>query len=305
MHDGLSLDQLRIFVAAADEASFSAAGRKLGRTQSVVSQSIANLEARLGVTLFERTGRYPRLAPDGRSLLAVARNIVRDVDHLKARARNLAGGLEPELSIVIDVMFPQDLLTEAVGAFATEFPETPLNLHVEALGAVAEMVLARRASVGVMGSLPILPPSLESERLLGVPIVTVVAPGSSLAGLRRSITREDVAAQTQLVLTDRSTLTEGRDFGVVGPQTWRLADLGAKHAFLRAGLGWGHMPLPLVASDLAQGRLVAIEIEGMTPRGMIMPMHAVYRTDALPGTAGRWLIDRLRDGGAALASLST
>jgi DNA-binding transcriptional LysR family regulator len=108
-----------------------------------------------------------------------------------------------------------------------------------------------------------------------------------------------------LVLTDRSTLTEGRDFGVVGPQTWRLADLGAKHAFLRAGLGWGHMPLPLVASDLAQGRLVAIEIEGMTPRGMIMPMHAVYRTDALPGTAGRWLIDRLRDGGAALASLST
>lgn len=299
MLDGLSLDQLRIFVAAADEASFSAAGRKLGRTQSVISQSIANLETRLGVRLFERTGRYPRLAPEGRSLLATARNIVRDVDHLKARARNLAGGLEPELSIVIDVMFPQDLLTEAVTAFATAFPETPLNLHVEALGAVAEMVLGRRASVGVMGSLPILPPSLESERLLGVPIVTVVAPGSPLATLRRPVTREDVATQTQLVLTDRSTLTEGRDFGVVASQTWRLADLGAKHAFLRAGLGWGHMPLPLVASDLEQGLLVAIEIEGVTPRGTIMPMHAVYRTDALPGIAGRWLIDRLRDGGPA------
>jgi DNA-binding transcriptional LysR family regulator len=299
MLDGFSLDQLRIFVAAADEASFSAAGRKLGRTQSVISQSIANLEARLGVPLFERTGRYPRLAPEGRSLLATARNIVRDVDHLKARARDLAGGLEPELSIVVDVMFPQDVLTGAVSAFAAAFPETPLNLHVEALGAVAEMVLGRRASVGVMGSLPILPPSLESERLLGVPIVTVVAPGSPLAALRRPITREDVAAHTQLVLTDRSTLTEGRDFGVVGSQTWRLADLGAKHAFLRAGLGWGHMPLPLVASDLEQGMLVAIEIEGMTPRGTIMPMHAVYRADALPGIAGRWLIDRLRDGGSA------
>ena len=61
MIDGVSLDQIRIFVAAADEGSFSAAGRKLRRAQSVVSQTIANLEAQLGVALFDRTGRYPQL----------------------------------------------------------------------------------------------------------------------------------------------------------------------------------------------------------------------------------------------------
>ena len=41
----------------------------------------------------------------------------------------------------------------------------------------------------------------------------------------------------QLVLTDRSTLTEGRDFSVIGVRTWRLADLGSKHALLLAGIG--------------------------------------------------------------------
>src|SRR5438309_8177420 len=47
----------------------------------------------------------------------------------------------------------------------------------------------------------------------------------------------------QLVLTDRSELSQGKEFGVFSANTWRLADLGAKHAFLRAGLGWGGMPV--------------------------------------------------------------
>jgi Bacterial regulatory helix-turn-helix protein, lysR family len=57
MLDGISLDQLHTFLAAADEGSFSAAGRRLRRGQSVVSQSLANLEGQLGVKLFDRSGR--------------------------------------------------------------------------------------------------------------------------------------------------------------------------------------------------------------------------------------------------------
>src|SRR5436305_14942609 len=121
MLDGVSLDHLRTFVAAADEGSFSAAGRKLGRAQSVVSQTIANLEAQLGLTLFERTARFPQLTAGAKSLLPSARQIVRDADRLKAQARSLSAGLEAVLSIVVDVMFPQRLLTEAVSAFASVY----------------------------------------------------------------------------------------------------------------------------------------------------------------------------------------
>lgn len=295
MIDGISLDQLRVFVAAADEKSFSAAGRKLSRTQSVVSHAIANLEARLGVVLFDRSGRYPVLTPAGASLLLRAREVLRGVEGLKAHARSLAGGLEPELALAVDVMFPQDLLTRVVRDFATRFPQTPLRLYVEALGGVAEAVVRGRCAIGVVGELPNLPPTLQGEWVRRVPLVTVVAPTSPLAALGRAATREEVAAHTQLVVTDRSRLTEGVDFGVVSPRTWRLADLAAKHAFLLAGLGWGHMPAATVADDLAAGRLVTIEVEGALADSPALPMHAVYRTDAQPGPAGRWFIDQIRE----------
>src|ERR1700761_1394074 len=138
MLDGVSLDQLRTFISAADEGSFSAAGRKLGRAQSVVSQTLANLEGQLGVKLFDRAGRSPVLTAAGEALLPEARAVAGDMDQFKARARGLAGGLEPELSVVVDVMFPTLALTCAVAAFQAEFPSTPLRLNVEALGAVLE-----------------------------------------------------------------------------------------------------------------------------------------------------------------------
>jgi DNA-binding transcriptional LysR family regulator len=72
MLDGVSLDQLRTFIAAADEGSFSAAGRRLHRAQSVVSQTLANLEGQLGVKLFDRSGHLPVLTDQGRALLVDA-----------------------------------------------------------------------------------------------------------------------------------------------------------------------------------------------------------------------------------------
>ena len=99
----------------------------------------------------------------------------------------------------------------------------------------------------------------------------------------------------QLVLTDRSTLSSGREFGVLSPSTWRLADLFAKHAFLLGGLGWGGMPRQAVADDLAAGRLVILDVEDVGPGGLALPMSAVYPPGAPPGPAGRWLIERLRE----------
>jgi DNA-binding transcriptional LysR family regulator len=88
-------------------------------------------------------------------------------------------------------------------------------------------------------------------------------------------------------------LSEGRNFGVLSPLTWRLADLGAKHAFLKAGLGWGHMPIHMVQADLESGALVKIRVEGM-PRDMGLPMKVVYRKDAPPGPAGRAFVAQLK-----------
>lgn len=299
MLDGVTLDQLRTFIAAAEQGSFSAAGRKLRRAQSVVSQTLANLEGQLGVTLFDRSARYPTLTEDGRALLENARAVADQMDGFKARAKTLREGLEPELSLSLDVMYPMSDLTEAVAAFRDTFPHTPLRISVEALGAVVEPVLQGTCRIAVAGWLPAIPEPMRSEFLLDVPLVTVVSSTHPLAKYKGVVPQSELQRHVQLVLTDRSTLSKGQNYGVFSKNIWRLADLGARHAFLRAGFGFCNMPRFMVEDDIVNGKLHIIRIRLPSNVKPVMPMRAVYRNDAPPGPAGRWLIDRLKGSSCA------
>ncbi|MGE4483040.1 LysR family transcriptional regulator [Acidocella sp.] len=284
---------MRIFTAAAEEQSFSAAGRRLHRAQSVVSQAVANLENQLGVELFRRGGRYPELTAAGNLLLADAKAMLTGMAMMKARAHGMASGLESELAVVVDVMFPMSILTQAAAAFGNKFPLTPLRLYVEALGGVAQAVLKQQCQIGVMGTLPLVTPDLLTERLFAVDIVFVAAPSHPLSHQNAPLSECDLARHTQLVLTDRTELSSGREFKVLSPRSWRLADLGAKHAFLLAGLGWGGMPVEMVERDLREGRLNELYVLDMPMREQ-MAMSATYRLDAPPGPAGRWFVEQLK-----------
>ena len=101
-----TLDQLRVLAVVADEGSFSAAARVLGRAQSVISYTVGQLEAQLGLALFERGGRAPVLTEAGRALVADARRVGGLVQELRARALALRQGTEAEVSLAVDVMFP-------------------------------------------------------------------------------------------------------------------------------------------------------------------------------------------------------
>lgn len=292
MLDGFSLDQLRTFVAAAETGSFSAAGRRLGRAQSVVSQTLANLEALIGITLFDRSGRYPVLTEGGRALLERARLVTSSMDQFKAQARGLADGLEPELSVVVNVLFPTRVLTRAIAGFQVRFPDTPLRISVEGLGAVLELVLDKTCAFGIRGPLAIASDELTSEYLLQVEYQMVAAPSHPLAHYRGPIPSKVLGQYVQLVLSDRSKLTEGKDLRVIGQKTWRLYDLGAKHALLKAGLGWGGMPMDSIRDDLERGLLVPITVAD-TINASFVTMSSVYRTDTPPGPAGRGLIEEL------------
>jgi DNA-binding transcriptional LysR family regulator len=295
MLDALSLDQLRIFIAAADAGSFSAAARRVRRAQSVVSDLVGRLEAQFGVRLFDRSGRYPTLTPEGAALLADARTIVADVDFMRARAKGMAAGVEAELSVVVDVMYPIAPITEAAKRFRDAFPATPLRIYVEALGSAFQLLLDGRASLGIVGATQIMPPVLMGEPLVGIAMAMVAAPDHPLASRPGPLSRAELARHTQLVLTDRSPLSEGKDFFVLSPSTWRLADIFVKRAFLLAGLGWGGMPRHAIDSDLASGQLVPLSIEGIAPEALLRPVSAAYPIAAPPGPAGRWLINQLHE----------
>lgn len=286
-----TLDQLRVLTAVAETGSFSAAARRLHRAQSVISYTIANLELQLGLALFRRDGRRPVLTEAGRALLADARRVGLLVDELRARAAALRRGLEAELGLAVDVMFPTDRLVSALNDFARRFPTVGLRLRIEGLGGVAQLVLDGACQIGVSGWLGTVPGALERRAIGTVRLIPVAAPGHPLAHAPAPIASALLREQVQLVLTDRTRLTEGQEFGVLALRTWRLGDLGAKHALLLAGLGWGSMPEHMVQADLDAGRLVQlVPAEGAAHA---YPMSLIRRTDTPPGPAGTWLMDRL------------
>ncbi len=294
MLDGVSLDQLRTYIAAADEGSFSAAGRRLRRAQSVVSQTLANLEGQLGVKLFDRRGRCPVLTDQGRALLADARAVAGGVDLFKARAKCFAGGLEPELSVTVDFIFPGQRFMAAVTDFQDKFPSTALNLHVETSRAVAAPVLDGHCALGVMAVWPLPPPQLTREPLLTVRMVWVVSPQHPLATLGGPIPIAVLSEHIQLIHTDSVDPGRGGRSGVMSSRVWRLCNLQAKHGFLRAGFGFGMMPLHVVEADLSSGTLVQIRVEDAPSDIYVIGMSAIYRSESPPGPAGRWFIDRLK-----------
>jgi len=288
-----SLDHLRIFLAVVEEGSFNRAARKLGRAISVVSYAIQQLEAQLDTRLFDREGSSrPRLTEAGRALHAYACTISDDVDALLAKARSLRQGLEAELSLAIDVMVPGNMLARLLRDFQERFPSVPLRLHVEALGGIAALILDGRATFGIAGPDIINDPELERETVGGVALVPVAAPDHPLARLG-TIPPGEARKHLQLVLTDRSPLTADRDFFVLSPRSWRLADLGAKHALLREGIGWGSMPRHVVADDLASGALVELEVpeRRLTDYALV----ALWRRDSPPGPAAYWVLEAVRE----------
>jgi DNA-binding transcriptional LysR family regulator len=291
--EALTLDQLRLFLAVVDAGGFSAAARSLKRAQSVVSYGVANLERQLGTTLFERSSRKPKLTPAGDELAAEARAVCMSVDRLRARAHGIAHGVEPRLAIAVDHMFPLPALVHALHEFRDRYSTVSLTLHTEALGAVAELVAGGVCSLGIGAEVPKWPAGLERALLARVMMLHVAARFHPLARVRGPIPGHIVRDHVQIVLADRSQLSQDYEIGIYSERRWRVLDLTAKHALLRAGLGWGGMPMHVVADDLAKKRLTRLHVEEAGSPTFEAALFAIHRTAEPPGPAARWLIDRL------------
>lgn len=287
-----SLDHLRIFIAVEEEGSFGGAARRMGRAVSAISYGIAQMEGELGVSLFDRDGsRRPVLTEAGNGLLAEARAVTEASDALLAKTRSLHAGLESDLSVVLDVMVPGEVTARVLREFRRMFPTVALRLNIEALGAVTACLLDGKAQLGVIGPVAGDHPALEHQAIGRVDLIPVAAPGHPLT--KGPIAPGESRQHLQLVLSDRSPYTEGREFSVLSPVTWRLADLGAKHDLLKEGIGWGNMPVHAVREDLRLGTLVRLDLPEKP--GASYTLSATWRRDARPGPATSWLIDAFKD----------
>ncbi|MCB1497192.1 MAG: LysR family transcriptional regulator [Bauldia sp.] len=292
MLDALTLDQLRVLVAVAENGSFSAAARSLGRVQSAISQSVQSLENALGTPLFDRRGRVPKLNDAGRVILSDARRLLGEAATLKARAESIVNDIEAELTLAVDVIFPIEVLTACLKDLAETFPNLPVTLFTEGLGGAEQRLRDGTARLGLYVPFGIAGENREMEFLVSIPTVPVVAAGHPLAAIEGPVDREALEQSLQLVLTDRTPVSEGLSGGIISHRTWRFADQTTRLDFLLAGFGWCHMPRHMVRWDIAAGRLKELELKERTRNEF--PIHVIHERGRPPGRAGRWLIDRIR-----------
>ena len=147
----VSIEQLEAFAAAAEQGSFSAAGRSLGKAQSAISTQVANLEIDLGVELFDRSGRSPVLTEAGARLLP--EEIARVVRARAASPRWLGGMMRHGFRGAAEIA----ATLEHMAAFARMAQATPAHLftlyHEATLGSPALQAFLAEANPGALAAM--------------------------------------------------------------------------------------------------------------------------------------------------------
>jgi DNA-binding transcriptional LysR family regulator len=290
----LTLDQLRVLVAIADEGSFSAAGRKLDRAQSAISQTVATLEGVQGVLLFDRSGHRPLVTDAGRSLISQARAVLAGAARFEDMAAGMRDGIEPELAVAIDPLAPTTPFIDSLRALRDKFPNLPVSFSTEGLGGAERRLRRGEAALALCILLPGVPDDLFAVPLLAETLISVVSPDHPLGKLDRPVTREDLYEHVQLVLSDPFA-PGAPGYGIIGVKAWRFVELGRRLDFLLAGLGWCRMPEHLVRPFLADGRLQHLVIQdNLVPDPGALTIYAAHRRDRPLGRAGTWLLDDLQ-----------
>jgi DNA-binding transcriptional LysR family regulator len=259
----LDSGRLQTFLAVARERGFSRAARALQKTQSSVSQAVAQLELELGERLFDRVGRGALLTEAGRLLVPHAEAIFEQMQRARAHleaARALETG---ELVIGTSDTLACYLLPPVLAAFRARFPRVDLRLDNRPSPATSAAVAERRVHLGVV-SLPLPAPDdptrVRTEPLLAQADRVILPPGHALAHKRR-ITLGDLARHP-LLLLDRTT--SGRAFleaafarlGLVPSVTMEMSSVEVLKRLVELGFGLSVVPAWAAAREMAAGSLV-------------------------------------------------
>ncbi|MBD9577626.1 LysR family transcriptional regulator [Pseudomonas sp. BGr12] len=285
-----SLEQLQVFVTAVQAGSFSAAARRLGRTQSTVSAAIANLETDLGVELFDRSSRIPALTAAGRKLLLQAEAVLERCYALEGSADSLAEQVEPSLTLAIEV--PYGSLIPVLREFDAAFPFVDLLIRHPVHGDVSELVLKGEADLGVAFSQPEYPQELAFQQL-GKLIMAHVCHAQFALAQRERVGFADLHAHRRLAFVAHAHKLPSSEY-LRAAQVWQAESYLALVEMVRAGLGWATLPRQLIQRELAAGELVELQLEAYPHTDWLVGVDLLWQRRRQPGKAERWLRECLQ-----------
>lgn len=181
----MDLRHLRAFIAVAEEMHFGRAGERLHLSPPPVSTAIKELEAELGVQLFERTSRRITLTRSGQELLRDARNIVARTESMRSHASRMAKGLSGSLSVGFISTAAYSFLPDLLSRFTAEHPEVRLTLHEKSTDRVLVDLESGALDIGFLFASPGSFPALSYEATNRFRLVVALAESHPLARLKK------------------------------------------------------------------------------------------------------------------------
>lgn len=280
-----SHEVLQAFIQAATQGSFSAAARKLGKSQSTVSAAVASLEIDLDVVLFDRSSRKPTLTPAGHVLLQRAEQVLEASSRLELAASQLSQGLEPKLSIAMSDTYQSDRFETALSAFEQRYPDLELECLIAECEDLIALVQSGRAQIAFIEMQEIYPPDLtrapvEERTEIGL----FVSPKHPLASLH-GINQQTLEQHRELRLASIINPNETRGIGRV----WSAPSYLMLMEMAQLGFGWAPLPRWLV-ERFGGGQLVELKARGW-PRSVAV--DAIWSRQHPPGPAGSWLLGKM------------
>jgi DNA-binding transcriptional LysR family regulator len=295
-----SLDQLRVFVAVAEQGSLSAAGRRLSITQPGVSKQIKALEAHFGVALFERHSPRTRLTRAGASLYSTARDVLASVDQVEVRMSEHRDGLTGQLSIGAGLAFGSYVLPEIVASFRDRVGTADVRLHIARTRELYAGV-ETGADDFCIGAGPNRPQDVIVEDLCPVRWILFVAPGHPL--LRQEIVRVRDLESSRFFVGERgspswhSRVLLLEQHGIRPHQFGETGHPEATKRIVAAGTDIGMLPIDSMERELATGELVPVPMPGLNfqtrlelyyrPERSLTPLMSRFRDHLMAALAER------------------
>ncbi len=289
-----SLEQLRALVAAAETGSFSAAARKLGKAQSVISAAISNLEVDLGVSLFSREGRYPKLTGAGENLLQEARHILARAEFFENLALSYHQGVETKITLALDAAIPVPWFQEILVEFSEKFPSVELEILEPAADDIIDLITSERADMGLTFQLEKIPAGVAFCDVGKLEFVAVAKSDHSLTRLDE-LSMLDLADHRQLLITSRSRGINGERFKVSG-QIWSMESHYATLEAAKLGIGWTFVPKHIAADAVASGEISTLKMNFIT-QDYTLGTDLIWASGKRFGEAGGWLLNSFKNRG--------
>jgi len=241
----LDIRQLHYFVAVAEEEHVGRAAERLFISQSPLSRQIAQLEERLGLTLFERSQQRIRLTSDGRTFLSEAKALLAHAGRLESLARRLGKGDEGGLCIgYLENAVHSSVLPDALRALRTSRPAVHIALYNHHSAQQLEGLRQRSLDIALVCEPPADDdPDLDCLQVLSDPMLLAVPEGHPLAGAGK-LGPGDLAGQPWISVVNRVSALKHDDFiaacaraGFTPAVTMEAAEPQAALGLVAAGLG--------------------------------------------------------------------